>query len=306
MSERRTGAVAIGNFDGVHLGHRAVLERTRARAAEAGGRSAVLTFDPHPSAVLHPDRPAELLTTREERIARIHATGVDDVHVLTFDRALARLEPEAFVTGILWPRLRPRWVVVGTNFTFGRGARGRAADLARMGERLGFGVEVVEPVVVDGGPVSSSRIRERVRIADMPGARRLMGAPYTMGGTVVARTGRGRTLGVPTANLVPPEGKCLPPEGVYAVWVRLPDGRRAMGAADLGRRPTFEQEGELLLEVHVLDGAHDLYGKALEVEFVRYVRPDRAFPGEGELAAAMREDVATVRAVLSADASGSP
>jgi riboflavin kinase/FMN adenylyltransferase len=306
MTARVGAAVAIGNFDGVHLGHRAVLARARARAAETGGRTAALTFDPHPAAVLRKGEPLALLTTTEERIDLLHALGVDDVHVLTFDRALAALSPEAFVTGILWPRLRPRWVVVGDNFTFGHGARGRPADLARLGERLGFRVEVVEPVIVDGAAVSSSRIRERVRDADMVGAARLLGGHYAIRGDVVAGAGRGRELGMPTANLVPPPEKCLPPEGVYAVWARLPSGTLVPAAADLGRRPTFERDGDLRLEVHLLEGGRDLYGQPLEVRFVRYIRPDRTFPDAKALAAAVAEDLKTVRMVLAQDAARAP
>lgn len=304
MSARRTGAVAIGNFDGVHVGHRAVLARTRALSESAGGRAAALTFDPHPAAVLWPDRPMHYLTMPDERTDRLHAAGVDDVHTLTFDRALARLEPEAFVTGILWERLRPSFVVVGENFTFGRGARGRPADLARMGERLGFGVEVVDAVTMEGAPVSSTRIRERIGEADMASARRLLGAPYSMRGEIVKGAGRGRDLGTPTANIVPPVAKCLPPEGVYAVWARLPGGERIAAAADLGRRPTFESDGELRLEVHLLEGGRDLYGQVMDVDFVRYIRPDRAFESAAELESAIREDVRSIRLVLAADADG--
>ena len=296
---RRTGAVAVGNFDGVHLGHAAVLARARARAAEAGGRSAVLTFDPHPAAVLRPQDAPELLTPPGERTALLHGLGVDDVHTLTFDRALSQLEAEVFVHEVLWPRLRPSWVVVGDNFSFGRGARGRPADLARLGERLGFGVEVVPPVLVDGAPVSSSRVRQRVRDADLAGAARLLGRAYAVVGTVVRGAGEGRRLGTPTANVVPPAIKCLPPEGIYAARVRLDGGPRLPGAADLGRRPTFEADGPLRLEVHLLEGGgEDLYGREMAVELVRYVRPDRAFPDAESLKAAIAEDVRTIRALL--------
>lgn len=300
MSGRRTtGAVAIGNFDGVHLGHRAVLERARARAAEAGGRSAVLTFDPHPEAVLRPAGAPPLLTLPAERTALLHAEGIDDVHVLGFDRALASLEAATFVQEVLWPRLGPRWVVVGENFAFGRGARGRPADLARLGERLGFAVEVVPALVVDGAPVSSSRVRERLAEADLAGAERLLGRPYAALGEVVHGAGQGRELGAPTANIVPAAGKCLPPEGVYAVRVRLADGRVLPAAADLGRRPTFEAAGALRLEVHLLEGGgQDLYGQSLEVRFVRYIRPDRVFADAAALMAAIAEDLSAIRALL--------
>ena len=299
MSGRRTGAVALGNFDGVHLGHQAVLARARARAAEAGGRSAVLTFDPHPSAVLRPEGPPPLLTPTSERTARLHALGIDDVHTLTFDRALAALEPEVFVGEVLWPRLRPAWVVVGENFTFGRRARGRPADLARLGERLGFAVEVVPRLLREGAPVSSSRVRERIHEADLAAAARLLGRAYAVVGTVVHGAGQGRELGVPTANVVPPPDKCLPPEGVYAARVRLADGRLLPAAADLGRRPTFEADGDLRLEVHLLEGGgQDLYGQEIEVMLVRYVRPDRAFADASALKAAIAEDVRTIRALL--------
>jgi riboflavin kinase / FMN adenylyltransferase len=305
VSGRRTGAVAMGNFDGVHLGHAAVLARARERAAEAGGRSAVLTFDPHPNAVVRPEGAPPLLTPPPERTAFLHAQGIDDVHTLTFDRALAALEPDVFVNEVLWPRLRPAWVVVGDNFTFGRRARGKPADLARLGERLGFRVEIVPPVLIDGAPVSSTRVRERVAQADFVGAARLLGREYAVLGPVVRGAGEGRALGTPTANVEPPPGKCLPPEGIYAVRARLPDGRLLPAAADLGRRPTFQQDGPLRLEVHLLEGGgQDLYGQAIEVVLVRYVRPDRRFADAAALQAAIAEDVRTIRAILERDAGG--
>jgi len=302
MSARPTGAVAIGNFDGVHLGHRAVLDAARRLSDRAKGRTAALTFDPHPLRVLRPDTLPGLITTPSERTELLHGAGVDDVVTLTFDRTLASLEPDAFVTELLWPRLRPAWVVVGPNFAFGRGARGKPVDLARLGERLGFGVEVVPPVVAEGSPVSSSRIRERLSQADIAGARRLLGHAYTLRGTVVSGAGRGREMGVPTANLVPDPVKLLPPEGVYAAWARVPGDSWLPAAVDLGRRPTFESDGELRLEAYLLEGGRDLYGQPLDVALVRYVRPDRTFPDAHALEEAVRDDVAAIRAVLREDA----
>jgi riboflavin kinase/FMN adenylyltransferase len=290
--------VAIGSFDGVHVGHRAILAQARLRSRELGGRTVALTFHPHPSAVLTPDHPRRLLTTDDERRRLLFAAGVDEVVTLTFDRTLADLPAEMFVSGILVERLRPGVVVVGENFTFGRGAAGHASDLVRMGERYGFTVDILEPVRMDGTVVSSSRIRARIEDADFAGAARLLGAPYQIRGTVVRGHGEGQRLGFPTLNVLLAPEKCLPPEGVYAVWVELPDGQRRPGAADLGRRPTFETGGSLGLEVYLLEGGGDLYGATVGVEPVRYIRPDRAFPSADALRAAIAEDVQAVRRAL--------
>lgn len=291
-------AVAIGSFDGVHVGHRAILTQTAERAKELGTRTVVLTFHPHPSVVLTPDHPRRLLTTDAERRRLLFDVGVDEVVTLTFDRTLADLPAEMFVSGILVERLKPGVIVVGDNFTFGRGAAGRPGDLVRMGERYGFTVDLVEPVRLDGLPISSSRVRARIEDADFPGANRLLGAPYRVWGTVVPGRGEGRTLGYPTINLPIAPEKCLPPEGVYAVWVHLPGERKVAGAADLGRRPTFEEDGPLVLEVHLLEGGTDLYGSEVAVEPVQYVRPDRKFASVEALKAQMHEDVLAVGQIL--------
>lgn len=291
-------AVAIGSFDGVHVGHRAILDQTRMRAQELAGRAVALTFHPHPSAVLVPDHARRLLTTDEERRQLLYEAGADDVVTLTFDPTLAALPAEMFVSGILVEKLRPGVVVVGDSFTFGRGGAGRPNDLVRMGERFGFTVDILDPVRMDGSPVSSSRVRARVEDADFVRASRLLGAPYRITGIVVPGHGEGRKLGFPTLNVPLPRDKCLPPEGVYAVWVTVPSGHRLPGAADLGRRPTFEKDGTLLLEVHLLEGGQDFYGQEVRVEPVQYLRPDRAFEAVDDLKAQMQEDVATVRRSL--------
>lgn len=290
--------MAIGSFDGVHAGHRAILDQAKGRARELGGRTVALTFHPHPSAVLTPDRPRRLLTTDEERRRLLYEAGADEVVTLTFDRTLAELPAEMFVSGILVPRLRPAVVVVGEDFTFGRGAAGHPADLVRMGERYGFTVDILEPVRVEGSPVSSSRIRARVEDADFARAERLLTAPYRIDGTVVPGHGEGRKLGYPTLNLTLSPEKCLPPEGVYAVWVHPQSGDRLAGAADLGRRPTFEENGALGLEVHLLEGGGDFYGREVSVRPVQYLRPDQAFESVETLKAQIREDVALTRRAL--------
>lgn len=293
-------AVAIGSFDGVHAGHREILGQARQRAEELEGRTIALTFHPHPSAVLSPDRPRRLLTTDEERRRLLYEAGADEVVTLTFDRTLADLPAEMFVSGILVPRLHPGVVVVGDNFTFGRGAAGRPPDLVRMGERFGFTVDTLDPVRMDGSPVSSSRVRARVEDADFAGAARLLAAPYRIDGTVVPGHGEGRKLGFPTLNLPLSPNKCLPPEGVYAVWVHLPSGDRLPGAADLGRRPTFEENGTLVLEVHLLEGGGDFYGREVSIRPVQYLRPDKRFDSVEDLKSQMREDVAQARRTLMA------
>jgi len=306
--DARPSVVALGVFDGVHLGHRAILDAAVARArAAAGGRtidghgpsrtSVACTFDPHPAEILQRDRAPLPITTLDERLALIAASGVGVTVVVPFTEALAAVEPEAFVTEILVGRLGAREIVVGFNHRFGRGARGDADLLRELGGRLGFHAEVVPPTNVDGVPVSSSAIRGALQRADLDLAARMLGRPYFVGGDVVEGAGRGRTLGFPTANIVA-ERLLLVPSGVYAC--RLHVGEVVHGAVlNAGVRPTFGEK-VFTLEAHVLDFAGDLYGRRVRLDFVRHLREERKFSGVDALKAQIAADVTAARAALGA------
>lgn len=294
--ESPPSAVALGVFDGVHLGHRAILGTAAARAAEAGLTSVVCTFDPHPAEVLQPGRAPGLITTLDERLDLIAESGLDAALVLDFTPELAAVEPEAFVKEVLAHHLRAREVVVGFNHRFGRGARGDAHLLESLGGRLGLRVHVVPPLAVDGVPVSSTEIRAALRRGDLPAAERLLGRPYSLGGVVQEGAGRGRTLGFPTAN-VRPDRPVLVPTGVYACRAAVVDGARYRAVVNIGVRPTFG-ESSVVVEAHLLDVAPELYGRRLTLELVARLREERKFASADELRGQIARDVEAARARL--------
>jgi riboflavin kinase/FMN adenylyltransferase len=288
--------VTIGNFDGVHLGHRAILARVRQRAQELEAQSVAVTFDPHPLKVLRPEASLPLLTTPEQKISLMTASGLDAVVVLPFTREFAALPAREFVQRYFLERLKVREVVVGHDYCFGRGREGNIDLLKEMGQQHGFTVQVVWAVETDGAVVSSSLIRAMLRLGKVEEASRLLGRPYGVAGRVVAGKGRGaKLLGIPTAN-IRPENELLPATGIYAVRVRR--GEEILpGAANIGTAPTFEN-GEFTLEVHLLDFSGDVYGEELGVEFVARLREERRFPSIEALAAQIRADIAAAREVL--------
>lgn len=289
--------VALGVFDGVHLAHRAILGAAVARGRADRLLGLACTFDRHPMEVLHPDRTPLPITTLEERLALVAGTGVDAVVVLAFTLELAAVEPEAFVKDVLLERLRTRQVVVGFNHTFGRGARGNAALLQALGERLGFQVHVVPPLLVDGVPVSSSEVRTALGHGDVERAARYLGRAYSVTGRVVQGAGRGRTLGFPTAN-VATERQPLVPAGVYACRATM-RGTDSAAVVNIGVRPTFE-ESRLVVEAHLLDFSGVLYGEALALAFVAHLREERKFPGPEALRQQILQDIAVARQRLAA------
>ena len=285
-------AVALGVFDGIHLGHRAILGTAVAQARQHGLAALACTFDPHPMEVLQAGRSPVPLTTLEERLALIAETGIDTTVVIAFTRAVAAQEPEAFVREVLVGTLRARDVVVGFNHRFGRGARGDAALLQALGAELGFRAHVVAPLVVDGIPVSSSEIRAALQAGDLPRAARLLGRPYRAQGEVVRGAGRGRTLGFPTANVK--ADRPLPlPEGVYACQAFI-ESVRYRAVINVGVRPTFG-ETEMTVEAHLIDFSGDLYGKWIRIEFLRRLRGERKFPDVEALRTQIALDIAATR-----------
>ncbi|WP_203310119.1 bifunctional riboflavin kinase/FAD synthetase [Sphingomonas beigongshangi] len=292
------GIVALGNFDGFHLGHQAVVGRAVARARAEGRPALVATFDPHPVRHFRPETPPFRLTTLDQRERLFAAAGVDAMIVFHFDAALASLSAEDFVMLRLFDLLRVKGVVTGEDFTFGKGKRGTVADLAIFGDALGFAAETVAPVMLEGTAVSSSRIREALRAGDMRGAARLLTRPFAIEGVVQHGDKLGRTIGYPTANL--DMGKYLRPAyGIYAVTGRLQDGTMLKGAANLGIRPTFDPPKELL-EPHFFDFAGDLYGQTIEVALVDYLRPEAKFDDLDALVRQMDADCARARMILGA------
>ena len=292
------GAVAVGAFDGLHIGHRALFERARDRAQ--GNACIAVSFEPHPDVVLAREfRPMAPLTPLPEKRTRLARMGVD-LHVLAFTRELAALEPEAFVTQYLVAPFAPRWLVVGEDFALGRGRAGTVARLRELGAGHGFEVEAVPLERRDGEPVTSTRIRELLAEGRVAEAARLLGRSYGFTALVVGGDRKGRTLGFPTANLRLHDEQQVPAHGIYAVWARIAgEATWRMGAMSVGVRPTFGG-GLRTLEVFLLDFEGDLYGRDLTVEFAAWLRPEQAFPGPEELVRAMRADVDAARAHLTA------
>lgn len=290
------GIVALGNFDGFHLGHQAVVGRAVARARAEGRPALVATFDPHPVRHFRPDAPPFRLTTLDQRQRLFAAAGVDAMVVFHFDGALARLSAERFIAERLHADLQVAGVVTGEDFTFGTAKRGNVRLLAERGAAHGFVAETVGPVTLDGEPVSSTRIREALRGGDPRAAARLLTRPFAVEGVVQHGDKLGRTIGYPTANI--DMGKYLRPAyGIYAVTGWLADGRVLKGAANLGIRPTFDPPKELL-EPYFFDFAGDLYGQPVEIALIDYLRPEAKFDSLDALTAQMERDCNRARVLL--------
>jgi riboflavin kinase/FMN adenylyltransferase len=289
--------VTVGNFDGVHLGHRSILARVCQRARELDCQPVALTFDPHPAKVLKPEGNLRLLTTPAQKVELLEAAGVSVV-VQPFTREFAAIPAREFVRDYFVERLKVREVVIGHDYRFGYKRQGNIELLQQMGQTFGFTVQVVWAVEVEDAVVSSSLIRAMLQLGKVREANRLLGRAYGVTGRVVAGKGRGaKVLGVPTANLVS-ENDLLPSCGIYAVWV-IKDGHRLPGVANIGTCPTFGNQ-ELTLEVHLLDFNGDLYGEMLQVEFVSRLRDEQRFSSIDALAAQIRADMTEARQVLAA------
>ena len=284
-------ALAIGSFDGLHLGHRHVLDRVKDAASRAGGRSAVITFEPHPRCVLEPARCPKSLTTIEEKLELLDQLGVEEAVVLKFTPSVAALSAGEFIAAV-GAAMDVRAVVCGPDFVFGRARQGSPAWLTEHG----LPVEVVEPLRLDGVELHSSDIRALLGAGDVPAANRLLGRPFLLRGTVEHGAEIGRGLGFPTANLAVQLNKLVPASGIYAVWVRSPFGRH-QGALNIGYRPTFGGD-RLTIEVFLLDFDGDLYGAQLEVEFVLRIRDEEKYDSATDLADAIARDVARTRRIL--------
>lgn len=288
-------ALTIGNFDGVHRGHRAIVARLAELAAETGATPTVLTFDPHPQAVLRGHAPLAL-STFDRRMALLAEAGVAQVVVLPFDRELSLVEPEDFVRDVLVGRLGVRAIVVGSNFRFGHKARGDVSMLASLGASSGFAVETVTVGELEGRRLSSTEIRTAIAACDVQWAATALGRPHLVPGRIVRGQGRGVGLGFPTANVEPPEGFCVPGLGIYAGHL-LVEGQRLVSAISVGTNPTFG-DNPITLEAYALDFDGDLYGEEGGIEFAAWLRAEEAFPNAEVLSAAIDHDVAEVRRLL--------
>ncbi|TMF64228.1 MAG: bifunctional riboflavin kinase/FAD synthetase [Chloroflexi bacterium] len=287
--------LAIGVFDGVHLGHRALIAHLGRGARNEQAAAVAATFDPLPIQVLAPGAPASALSDIHDRVRLLREAGADAVVVFRFDDAFARLSADEFVDRVKGA-CDVRRIVVGPDFHFGRRAEGDVEKLRERGKRDGFVVDVLSPIQFDGAIVSSTRIRNLLLAGDVEAAARLLGRPYSIRGWVVHGDKRGRALGFPTINLALPQERLLPRDGIYAMWAEMGEGR-FKAAASLGVRPTFGG-GERVLEAYLLDFSGELYGEEVEVAFVKRLRDEIAFASPAELSAQIARDVDESRRIL--------
>jgi riboflavin kinase/FMN adenylyltransferase len=292
----RGSVLALGNFDGFHLGHQAVVSRAVARGFHERRPVIVATFDPHPVRHFKPDVPPFKLTSLDQRERLFAHAGADAMLVFCFDAELASTSAEDFIAKLLAERIGAAGVVTGDDFTFGRGRGGNVEVLKAVGAKVGIVAEAVAPVLLDGQRISSGRIREALAAGDPGTATHLLSRPFAVEAVVERGDGRGRDLGYPTANLTLGDYQ-RPAYGIYAGHVRLDDEREFPAVASLGIRPTFEPPVELL-EAHLFDFDEDLYGRTIEVALHAYIRPEEKFENMAALSARMREDEAAARELL--------
>ena len=289
--------LTLGNFDGVHLGHQAIFKKVVERAREISGTSVAFTFEPHPLKVLSPDRSPQLLNTFHGKLRLFEAAGIEVVICANFTRVFADQHPEDFAREVLYKQIGVKEVYVGYDYAFGKGREGSIESLKRMGQTHGFKVGVIEPVQVDGVVVSSSTIRDLITSGRVEEGARLLGRHYTIEGEVVHGSHRGHTLGFPTAN-IKSNNELIPAFGVYAVLARV-QGRTLKGVASIGIRPTFDG-GPVSMEVFLFEFGEDLYGKEMEVAFVKRLRGEEKFPDVEALVHQIQEDVQNAREALKA------
>jgi riboflavin kinase/FMN adenylyltransferase len=305
LPEHQRGCVlTVGNFDGVHRGHEALLRAVTERAATLGCAAAVYTFHPHPRRVLFPEDSPPLLMTWTQLADALEQAGIEVVIRERFTAEFASLSAEAFLTQILHHRVRPQEIFVGRDFHFGKGRGGSDNTLVTLAPALGIRTVIIPQVVADTRDVSSTRVREALARGDVTDARLCLGRPYAIWGRVVVGDGRGRTLGFPTANMEP-ENEIVPLGGVYATSVRLFDGERPAGpphpaVTNIGTRPTFAT-GRMLTEAHLFDFDQDLYDRRIAIAFHARIRAERRFPDAEALVRQIREDAAQARRLLAAE-----
>lgn len=294
----RGAVLALGNFDGVHCGHAAVIAEAKTLAAELGATPGAAVFSPHPRLLFQPDAEPFALMSEAQRVRALQAEGAEIIHHIVFDHALSQMSPEAFVDEVLHDGLGAAGVVTGADFCFGKGRAGSAGDLQRLCVERGVACRIAKAVAFEDAEakISSSDVRAALRDGDPARAAALLGRPFAIEGAVQKGDQRGRTIGFPTANIA--LGPYVRPAfGVYATRSRLDDGRIAPGVANLGRRPTVDGT-EARLEVHLFDFAEDLYGRTLETELIAFIRAEKKFDGLEALKAQIAADSETARALL--------
>ena len=292
---RGNTVLAIGVFDGVHIGHQHLLDRLKETASQKGMLSGVLTFVNHPRTVITPGTCVKYITSVEDRLALLESTGVDIVLPLTFDLELSHLRAHEFVQ-LLQERLNMAGLVMGHNFVMGYQREGTPETLAAIGHEKGFSTTVVDPVSKDGERVSSTAVREAISAGDVDKASRFLGRPFALRGKVITGSARGRTLGFPTANLSIQKDRIIPGDGIYAIWAYV-DGKRYMAATNVGVRPTFDEK-ERIVEAFILDYSGDLYDSEITVEFVKRLRDELRFETVEALMSQIHEDVEQTRQIL--------
>jgi riboflavin kinase / FMN adenylyltransferase len=295
MTRHPYPVVTPGNFDGVHLGHRAILKAAIDRARAAGGTAFALTYDPLPAKLLVPDRAPRLILVPEDKLELLRLSGLDGVIVVNFTRELSMIEPRDFVRDYFLGRIGAREVVIGHSVNFGHNRAGNAPVMVELGREFGFDTTVVGPVKVAGIEVSSTKVRELITTGEVRAAAKLLGRYHFLHGRVVRGRERGRTIGFPTANLES-ETECLPPDGVYATRVILGDG--AFGSiTNLGMRPTFAETARSI-EAHIFDFNRDIYGERIKLELIERIRPEKKFDSAEALKNQIALDLARAKEIL--------
>lgn len=295
-AEFREAFITIGNFDGVHLGHRFIFQKLIREAHQENRKALLVTFVPHPKMLLHPERrPFYLLTTIEEKIKLLEALGLDALILIPFTLEYAQTTAESFILDVLWKNLQVRKIFIGHDYSFGKDKRGNEDMLTAFGKKLGFDVAVINAVAVGDTVISSTRIRAAILEGDVKTAAMLLGRPYNVSGTVIEGKRRGAALGFPTAN-IKPHKELLPAKGVYAAIVNL-EGKRYNGALSIGLNPTFG-DVQLSMEVHLMDFSGDIYGKYVDVLFIERIREEQKFPSLEMLSLQIKKDVEEARNIL--------
>ncbi len=288
-------AITLGNFDGVHLGHQRIFKHLLKRASDIGGEALVFTFDPHPAKVLRPELSPSLITPIPEKLKLMKTFGINAVILTDFTKEFAAIHPSTFVEDVLIHALGSKLVVVGHDFSFGKGKEGTIDYLKVLGERHNIQVEIVKAFKVNGKIVSSTAIRELIHSGNMTEAAKLLGRQYSIEGNVIQGSGRGKQLGFPTAN-IKHYGELIPKDGVYAIKV-LTGGEEKPGISNIGLRPTF-RETERSVEIHIFDFKKDIYNEDIKVTFIERIREERDFSGPAELTQQIRKDIVIAKKIL--------
>jgi riboflavin kinase/FMN adenylyltransferase len=281
--------LAIGVFDGLHRGHQLLLNNTLRRAQAIHGTSMIMTFDPHPAHVLRPQQELPLIISLPYRLKLIEQYGIDVCIVVRFTKRFSRLSPERFIRRYIAQKIRPKGIIIGDDFRFGQNRSGTLEYFMRAGERHGFRVFPLSPLTGARKKISSSTIRELITSGKLDQAARLLGRPVSILGRVARGDSRGKTLGFPTANIIP-SAHVIPPLGVYWVMVQMDQGRSFPGMANIGRTPTFHSSGRIVVEVYLLDFKGDLYDREIIISFLKRVRDEKEFPSQDHLIRQLRVD----------------